>query len=66
MNANTRSLLEAGCRHSAFYERDLANHLPMTLIALDALGADEKQIAAYAARYEKKLAPVPAAAESIT
>lgn len=66
MNSNTRSLIQAGSRHSAFYERDLANHLPMTLIALDGLGADDGQIAAFAARYEKKLGPVPPAAEPIT
>lgn len=61
MNTNTRRLIEDGRRHSAFYERDLANHLPMTLAALDGLGADDARIAAFAARYEKKLGPVPAA-----
>lgn len=61
MNNITRSLLDAGRRHSAFYERNLANHLPMTLIALDGLGASDAQIVAFAARYEKKLGPVPAA-----
>lgn len=62
MNTNTRSLIADGRRHNAFYERDLANHLPMALAALDGLGASEKQIADFAARYEKKLGPVPDAA----
>lgn len=61
MNTNTRKLIADGRRHSAFYERDLANHLPMTLAALDGLGAGDAQVAAFAARYEKKLGPAPAA-----
>lgn len=61
MNTNTRRLIADGRRHSAFYEGDLANHLPMTLAALDGLGAGDAQVAAFAARYEKKLGPVPAA-----
>lgn len=66
MNNITRSLLETGRRHSAFYQQDLANHLPMTLVALDGLGADDGQIAVFAARYEQKLGPVPPAVGTIT
>ena len=66
MNNNTRRLIEDGRRHSAFYEKDLANHLPMTLIALDGLGADDARIADFAARYEKKLRPTPAPEGLIT
>lgn len=66
MNTNTRRLIADGRRHNAFYERDLANHLPMALAALDGLGADDGQIAAFAARYEKKLGPAPAGTKAIT
>lgn len=66
IGANTLRLIEDGRRHSAFYERDLANHLPMALVALDGLGAGERQVSAFAARYERKLRPAPEPAGLVT
>ena len=66
ISSNTLRLIEEGRRHSALYEGDLANHLPMALIALDGLGADDGQIEAFAARYEKKLLAAPAPGAPIT
>lgn len=63
---NTLRLIEEGGRHSAFYERDLANHLPMALIALDGLGAGERRVSDFAALYERKLRPTPEPAGFIT
>lgn len=58
--------IEDGRRHSAFYARGLANHLPMALVALDRLGASEARVARFAAGYEKKLEAMPAPIEEIT
>lgn len=63
---NTMRLIEDGRRHSAFYDRDLANHLPMALIALDGLGAGERRVSDFAALYERKLRPAPEPAGLIT
>lgn len=61
----TIALIEDAHRFSAFYGGYLANHLPMTLVALDAMGAADERIAAYAARYAAQLEPMPPAAEAI-
>jgi hypothetical protein len=37
----TRARIEAGHRYGGFYRGDLANPLPMALVALDAMGADD-------------------------
>lgn len=66
LDANTLTLIEEGSRHSAFYGGNLANHLPMALVALDRLGATREQVSAFATRYAKKLEPMPAPAETIT
>jgi hypothetical protein len=48
----TRLRIEAAHRFSAFYRGDLANHLPMALLALDAMGASDEDVAAFDARYQ--------------
>lgn len=62
----TRERIEAALRFSAFYRDYLANHLPMALVALDAMGADDGTIARFAAGYESHLEPMPGAAFAIT
>ena len=66
LDTNTLKLIGEGNRHSAFYQGNLANHLPMALVALDRLGATREQVSAFAARYASKLEPMPAPAETIT
>jgi hypothetical protein len=61
----TLALIEDAHRFSAFYRGYLANHLPMALVALDAMGADDERIAAFARQYGAQLEPMPPAAESI-
>lgn len=61
----TIALVEDAHRYSAFYRGYLANHLPMALVALDAMGADDARIAAYATQYGAQLEPMPVAAEAI-
>ena len=48
----TRERIEGGHRFSAFYRGDLANHLPMALVALDAMGANDAVLARFQASYE--------------
>ena len=57
----TRALIEEAHRFSAFYRDGFANHLPMALVALDAMGADDARIAAFARAYEGQLEPIAAA-----
>ncbi|MEK7857699.1 MAG: questin oxidase family protein [Elusimicrobiota bacterium] len=61
MRQETLSRIVDAHRYSSFYQGDLSNHLPMALTALDGLGASGAQVAAFAARYEKKLEPLPEA-----
>ena len=61
----TRRLIEAGLRHDAVYRQGLANHLPMALVALDGLGADDARIAAFARRYGAQLEPLRTVADPI-
>ena len=60
----TRGLIEANLRYDAVY-RKLANHLPMALVALDGLGADDATLAAYARRYAAQLEPLRTDGEPI-
>lgn len=62
---STRRLIEDAHRFSPFYGGYLANHLPMALIALDRLGADDAQVEAFARRYARKLEPLPAPGDRI-
>ena len=60
----TRRLIEDSLRHDAVYRR-LANHLPMALVALDGLGADDARIEAFARRYGAQLEPLRRVADPI-
>lgn len=56
------SLLErlaAGERHDAEYDGALSNHLPMALVALHRLGADEARLADFEQRYAARLHAAP-------
>ncbi len=59
----TRQRIEDAHRFSAFYRGYLANHLPMALVALDGLGADDAAIARFDAGYAPKLEPLESHAE---
>jgi hypothetical protein len=48
----TLARIEGAHRFSAFYRGFLANHLPMALVALDAMGADEAALDRFQSRYE--------------
>jgi hypothetical protein len=52
-----RSLLVNSRRFSTTYGSGLFNHLPMALLALDRLGADEVRLRQFSASYEKRLRP---------
>ena len=51
-----------GCAaHAPEYGGGLSNHLPMALVALQRLGANEARLAAFAAAYSPRLQPAPPA-----
>jgi hypothetical protein len=52
MRAATLARIEQAHRFGAFYRGSLANHLPMALTALDAMGADDAALARFQSRYE--------------
>ena len=58
-----KTLLDGGARFDAEYRGGLSNHLPMALLALRRLGADDARLAAFAASYAARLEPAPPAAE---
>lgn len=60
-SAVLHQLLSDGAQHDAEYRGGLSNHLPMTLVALYALGAADARLQAYAALYAQRLSPAPAA-----
>lgn len=47
--------------HAPEYGGGLSNHLPMTLVALDRLGADAARLSAFVAAYTPRLQPAPPA-----
>ncbi|OLT18731.1 hypothetical protein BJF78_00735 [Pseudonocardia sp. CNS-139] len=53
--------LADAARDACEFPKYLANHLPMILVALDALGADGPRLAGYAERYRAAKGLVPAA-----
>lgn len=55
------SLLDAGVHLDAEYGDGLASHLPMTLVALHALGATDARLQAFATAYARKLGAAPPA-----
>lgn len=56
-----RQQLDQSARYDAEYSRNLSSHLPMALVALARLGADEAGLATFAGRYATRLRPAPAA-----
>jgi questin oxidase-like protein len=62
----TLARIEGAHRFSAFYRGYLANHLPMALVALDAMGADDAAIERFESRYvASHLEPIAAVAFEI-
>ena len=53
------SLLDAGVQLDAEYADGLANHLPMALVALHALGASDARLGAFAQGYRGRLSAAP-------
>src|SRR5438270_3101270 len=54
-----RSLIADSHRFSTTYGGGFFNHLPMALLALERLGADDVRLRQFAAFYEKRLRPQP-------
>lgn len=52
-----RARLTAAARHAPEYAGGLSNHLPMALVALDRLGADDARLARFEHRYARRLEP---------
>jgi questin oxidase-like protein len=57
----TLARIEEAHRFSAFYGGYLANHLPMALAALDAMGAGDGEMGRFASRYARQLEVLPPA-----
>ncbi|MBL8516067.1 MAG: questin oxidase family protein [Betaproteobacteria bacterium] len=57
-NEHLARLLDDGQHFSPSYGGGLSNHLPMTLIALSALGGDDAAREAHVQRYAKRLEPL--------
>jgi len=55
------ALLDDGVRFDAEYQGGLSNHLPMALLALQRLGAGPERLREFAATYQARLRPAPAA-----
>lgn len=60
-----RRRIEAAHRYSAIYRKYLANHHPMAITALDAMGASKADMDRFEAHYLPQLEPVPAAGGGI-
>ena len=58
---NLVDALNQSAAHAPEYGGALSNHLPMALVALERLGADEARLSAFAAAYSPRLQPVPPA-----
>ena len=54
-------LLSDGAGHAPEFGGGLSNHLPMALLALQRLGADDTHLTAWHGRYAARLDPAPAA-----
>ena len=59
MTMSLRLRLDHSARFDAEYGHNLASHLPMALVALARLGADDARLADFAARYATRLHPAP-------
>lgn len=54
-----QSLIEEGYSYSVSYANGLSNHLPMALIALDRMNAEEGDLQHFLDNYIKRLEPLP-------
>jgi hypothetical protein len=54
------TLLDQGAAHDAEFGRALSDHLPMALLALQRLGASDRQLQAYARAYPRRVGLRPA------
>jgi hypothetical protein len=61
----TRGRIEAAHRYSAFYGDYFANHYPMAIVSLDAMGGDDAALDRFDARYLPMLRPIEAAVVAI-
>ena len=55
MKSTLNELLDLGQRYGPEYRGGLSNHLPMALVALHALGADEGRLREFFHQYERRL-----------
>lgn len=53
-------LLDAELAYDPVTAQDFSDHLPMALVALDRLGADDERLARFSTRYARSLVPVRA------
>ena len=58
ISAHCRELLKECSDYAPEYDDGLADHLPMTLIALDYLGASAARLSEFKAEYEERLEPL--------
>ena len=65
IRTGTLRLIEDAHRFGASYRGGLASHLPMALLALDAMGASDERIEAYAKGYAAQLEPMPPQGDAI-
>jgi len=56
-----RPLLDRVATYDAEYSHNLSSHLPMALVALARLGADDQRLSSFAERYAARLRPAPPA-----
>ena len=57
LSQHCKNLLNESLIYEPTYRDGLSNHLPMTLIALDYLGASEKKMTRFYSSYKKRLTP---------
>ncbi|MFN8027238.1 MAG: hypothetical protein U0W40_13015 [Acidimicrobiia bacterium] len=65
MAASLAGLLEAELAYDPVTVQDFSDHLPMALVALDRLGADDSRLAEFSARYARSLLPVRADVQAV-
>src|SRR5690349_20811412 len=61
-----KSLLAKSRAYHPSYEGGLCNHCPMTIIALDRMGAPPKRVQAYAFPYLRKMEVAPTPGDAIS
>lgn len=59
-------LLDEELGYDATTPSNLTNHLPMALVALERLGADDHRLREFATRYERRLGPLTPSSREVT